>query len=45
MTAGQYIAKATFEKGEATIKLLLIKHGDQWQIAGFNVDSPAFVPP
>jgi hypothetical protein len=42
--SGQYTAKATFEKGEATIKLGLIKHGDQWQILGFYVDSPIFVP-
>jgi hypothetical protein len=45
MTTGQYTAKATFEKGEATIQLLLIKHGNQWQIGGFHVDSPAFAPP
>ena len=45
MTTGQYTAKATFEKGDATIKLLVIKHGNQWQIGGFNIDSPAFVPP
>ena len=44
MTTGRYTAKATFEKGDATIKLSLIKHGDQWQIGGFYVDSPAFVP-
>lgn len=43
--AAQYTAKATFEKGEATIKLDLIKHGDQWQILSFRVDSPALVPP
>jgi UDP-N-acetylmuramyl tripeptide synthase len=43
-TSGQYTAKATFEKGEATIKLGLIKHGNQWQILGFHVDSPVFVP-
>lgn len=42
--SGQYTANATFEKGEATIKLGLIKHGDQWQILGFHVDSPVFVP-
>ena len=42
--SGQYTAKATFEKGEATIKLGLIKHGDQWQVLGFYVDSPVFVP-
>jgi UDP-N-acetylmuramyl tripeptide synthase len=42
--SAQYTAKATFEKGEATIKLGLIKHGDQWQILGFHVDSPVFIP-
>ena len=44
MTTGQYMAKTTFEKGEATITLTLIKHGGGWQIEGFYVDSPAFVP-
>jgi UDP-N-acetylmuramyl tripeptide synthase len=39
-----YTAKATFDKGEAAIKLALIKHGDQWQILGFHVDSPALMP-
>lgn len=43
--SGQYTAKATFEKGEASIKLGLIKHGDQWQIQSFDVDSPGLVPP
>ena len=43
--SGHYTAKATFEKGEASIKLGLIKHGDQWQIQSFDVDSPALVPP
>jgi hypothetical protein len=44
-TSAQYTAKVTFQKGEATIKLGLIKHGDQWQILSFYVDSPALVPP
>jgi hypothetical protein len=44
-TSAEYTAKATFQKGEATIKLGLIKHGDQWQILGFHVDSPALAPP
>jgi len=35
-----YISKAIFEKGEAVIQLDLIKHGDQWQILGFKVNSP-----
>lgn len=42
--SGQYTAKARFEKGDATIKLGLIKHGDQWQVASFSVDSPVLVP-
>ena len=45
VVSGQYTAKVTFQKGEATIKLGLIKHGDQWQILNFYVDSPGLVPP
>jgi hypothetical protein len=44
MISGQYAAKARFERGDATIKLDLIKHGDQWQILSFYVDSPALMP-
>ena len=36
----EYTAKARFEKGEVTIRLGLIKHGDQWQILNFNVKFP-----
>lgn len=43
--SGQYTIKAAFENGEATIKLGLIKHGDQWQILSFYVDAPALAPP
>ena len=39
-----YEAEATFEKGNATIKLSLIKHGDRWQIMGFHVNSSALAP-
>lgn len=45
LTTARYVAKATFQKGEATIQLALIRHGDQWQIMGFHIDSPGFVPP
>ncbi len=45
LISAQYTSKATFEKGEATIKLGLIKHGDQWQVLSFHVSSPALVPP
>jgi hypothetical protein len=43
--SAQYIAKATFEKGDATVTLGLIKHGDQWQIFRFEVHSPQLAPP
>jgi hypothetical protein len=39
-----YDAEAAFEKGNATIKLNLIKHGDRWQIMGFHVSSAALLP-
>ena len=42
--SAQYATKATFEKGEATITLGLIKHGDQWQILRFNVNSAQLMP-
>ena len=40
----QYHTKATFEKGEATVTLGLIKHGDQWEVLRFNVNSPQLAP-
>jgi hypothetical protein len=42
-TTAVYTAKASFDAGSAVIKTTLIKHGDQWQIAGFHVDSDAFL--
>ncbi len=42
--SAEYTAKAKFEKGEAAIKLGLVKHGDQWQILNFHVSSPALLP-
>jgi len=42
--SAQYTTKAAFEKGEATVTLGLIKHGDQWQILRFNVNSPQLIP-
>jgi hypothetical protein len=41
---GLYTAKAQFEHAEATITLGLIKHGDQWQIARFDVQAPGYNP-
>jgi hypothetical protein len=42
-TTAAYTAKASFDAGSAVIKISLIKHGDQWQIAGFLVNSDAFL--
>jgi hypothetical protein len=39
-----YTVHATFEKGEATIELRLVKRGDQWQIVNFVLNSPALPP-
>jgi hypothetical protein len=38
-----YVADVDFDKAPATIQLRLIKHGDQWQILGFHVDSRTFL--
>ena len=38
-----YTAKADFDAGPAEIKVTLIKHGHNWQILKFNVDSKVFL--
>jgi hypothetical protein len=43
--SAKYASKAQFEKGEGDITLVLIKHGDHWQIAAFDFRSPQLVPP
>ncbi len=43
-TTAHYEATGEFENGQATIKMDLIKHGDRWQILGFHIDSPVFLP-
>lgn len=40
IVTADYQAKVYFEKGGGTIKVKLIKHGDQWQISSFNLVSP-----
>jgi len=37
---GKYTTKATFESGDATIAITVVRHGDQWQISRFEVHSP-----
>jgi hypothetical protein len=34
-----YTARLIFDAGPADIKVTLIKHGDKWQIEGFNINS------
>ena len=43
-TTAHYETAAEFDNGEGRIKIDLIKHGDQWQILGFHIDSPLFLP-
>ncbi len=38
-----FVADARFQNGPAQITLTLFKRGGQWQIAGFRVDSNAFM--
>lgn len=38
-----YTAKADFDAGPAEIKVSLIKHGNNWQILKFNIDSKVFL--
>lgn len=38
-----YVASADFDTGPAEIKMSLIKHGDQWQLLGFHINSKVFL--
>lgn len=38
-----YTARANFDAAPAVIKVSLIKHGDEWQILGFHIDSDVFL--
>ena len=35
--SASYVAKAEFDAGSVQIDIKLIKHGDQWQILGFQI--------
>jgi hypothetical protein len=39
----KYTGAADFDNGSAQIELGLIKHGEQWQILSFRVNSRAFL--
>jgi len=38
-----YEANASFEKGDAIIKVTSIKRGEEWKIYGFHINSTAFI--
>lgn len=39
--SANYTMKARFEKGDAVIRIALLKVDEQWRVHGFNVDSAA----
>jgi hypothetical protein len=41
--AANYVVKARFEKGDAVIRVSLLKQDDQWRVQGFYIDSPAAI--
>jgi hypothetical protein len=41
--SAQYVARCSFQKGEAELRLALVKHGDTWTIEGFHISSPALM--
>ncbi len=36
--SAQYVATASFDRGDAQFRVLLVKDGDAWMIEGFHVD-------
>ncbi len=42
--SARYVCTATYEHGDATIELGLVKLGQGWRVNGFRVDSPALLP-
>ena len=36
--SAQYVAIASFDRGDAQFRVLLVKDGDGWLIEGFHVD-------
>jgi hypothetical protein len=35
--------RAQFERGEAELRLIVVREGSSWKVRGFNVDSPALL--
>lgn len=45
VVTADYVGQADFEKGPADVHVTLIKHGDQWQILGFGINSKQLLSP
>lgn len=39
-----YFTQVSFDKADATVKIRVIKHGENWQVLEFHVDSQALMP-
>ncbi len=39
-----YFTQVAFDKADATVKIRVIKHGENWQVLEFYVDSQALMP-
>jgi len=44
-TYGDYLIRAEFERGEAELRLLLVRERGVWRIRAFNVNSPVLARP
>jgi len=44
-TYGDYLIRAEFERGQAEVRLLIVRERGVWRIRGFNVNSPVLGRP
>ena len=44
-TIGQFTAAATFEHGQAQLRIQVRRSGDTWKIDAFQINSDLFLPP
>jgi hypothetical protein len=41
--AAEYLAKGRYQKGDASLRIALVKQGDTWMIEGFRINSNALL--
>jgi hypothetical protein len=41
--AANYIAQGSFQKGNAALRISMVKQGDTWMIGGFNIGAPGLM--